>query len=76
MKAKILKRMTSLGKQLETGDIVDVTGWRHVKALVSNRYIEIVTDEAPSKPAPVAPKPEVVIEEPKKAKKAKAEDKE
>ena len=76
MKVKVLKRMTSLGKELNPGDIVDATGWRHIKALASNRYIEILSNEAPAKPAPApkveAPKVEAVVEdEPKKAKKAK-----
>lgn len=64
MKAKVLKRMTSLGKQLEVGDIVEIDGWRHTKALISNRYIAIVSDSEP------------VVEkaEPKKAKKAKVEE--
>jgi hypothetical protein len=76
MKVKVLKRMTSLGNELNPGDIVDASGWRHTKALVSNRYIEILSNEAPAKPAPApkveAPKVQVVIEdEPKKAKKVK-----
>lgn len=64
MKAKVLKRMTSLGKELEVGDIVEVDNWRHTKALISNRYIVIVSDS------------ESVVEkaEPKKVKKAKVEE--
>lgn len=46
MKAKVLKRITSLGKQLEVGDIVEVSAWRHTKALVSGRYIELIKDES------------------------------
>jgi hypothetical protein len=45
MKAKLLKRMVSLGEQLEVGDIVDVSTWRLTKSLVSNRYIVLVEDE-------------------------------
>ena len=84
MKAKILKRMVSLGKTLEVGDIVDVSDWRHTKSLVSNRYIEIVdsTPVAKTKVEPKvepkieAPKAEEVVEEakPKKAKKEVVEE--
>lgn len=51
MKAQILKRMTSLGKDLEIGDIVDVSEWRHTKSLVTNRYIKIVEEEVKPKKA-------------------------
>lgn len=64
--------MVSLGKVLQPGDVVDASGWRHVKALVSNRYIEVVTDAPAPKPAKVeAPKVEVKVEEeaPKKVSK-------
>lgn len=76
MKVKVLKRMTSLGKELNPGDIVDASGWRHTKSLASNRYIEILSNEVPVKSAPApkveAPKVEAVVEdESKKAKKAK-----
>lgn len=49
MKAKVLKTLTSLGEVLQSGDIVDVSGWRNVKALVSARYIELVGDNTPVK---------------------------
>ena len=52
MKARILKRMISLGKTLEVGDIVDVSTWRHVKALESNRYIALIIEEAPKEEKP------------------------
>ena len=42
MKAQILKRMVSLGQNLEVGDIVDVSNWRHTKGLVNNRYIKLI----------------------------------
>ena len=46
MKAKILKRLTNdEGKQLEIGDIVDVSKWRNTKALEGSRYITFVTEE-------------------------------
>ena len=52
MKATILKVMISDGKTLNPGDIVDVSGWRHTRNLVSGRYIKLIEEEAPK---PVAP---------------------
>jgi hypothetical protein len=60
MKAKILKRLTHDGKELEVGTIVDVSGWRNAKTLEGSRYITFVTEE------------EVKVVEPK-VKKATAE---
>jgi len=60
MKAKILKRLTNDGKELEVGTIVDVSGWRNAKTLEGSRYITFVTEE------------EVKVVEPK-VKKATAE---
>ena len=57
MKATVLKVMISDGKTLKPGDIVDVSGWRHTKNLVSNRYIKLIED--------------VVLEEKKQAEKPK-----
>lgn len=76
MKAQILKRMVALGKNLEVGDIVDVSEWRHVKGLVNNRYIKLITEEVkPVAKAKVEPKVEAVEEiKPKKAKKEKVEE--
>lgn len=45
MKAKILKKLTNDGKELEVGTIVDVSGWRNAKSLEGSRYITFVTDE-------------------------------
>ena len=45
MKAKILKRLTNDGKELEVGTIVDVSGWRNAKSLESSRYITFVSEE-------------------------------
>jgi hypothetical protein len=45
MKAKILKRLTNDGKELEVGTIVDVSGWRNAKSLEGSRYITFVTEE-------------------------------
>lgn len=66
MKAQILKQMTSQGVQLNVGDIVDVSTWRHAKTLQSSRYIKIL-DVEPTAVKAVAPKKveEVKVEEPK-----------
>lgn len=60
MKAQILKAMISDGKMLQSGDIVDVSGWRHAKTLANNRYIKMI-DETVKVEKPVV---EAVIEEP------------
>jgi hypothetical protein len=54
MKATILKVMISDGKTLNPGDIVDVSGWRHTRNLVSGRYIKLIEEEAPKAVKPVA----------------------
>ena len=45
MKAKILKKLTHDGKDLEAGTIVDVSTWRNAKTLEGSRYITFVSDE-------------------------------
>lgn len=45
MKAKILKKLTHNGVELESGTIVDVSGWRNAKSLEGSRYITFVSDE-------------------------------
>jgi hypothetical protein len=45
MKAKILKKLTHDGKELEQGTIVDVSGWRNAKTLEGSRYITFVSEE-------------------------------
>jgi len=45
MKATVLKVMICDGKTLKNGDIVDVSGWKHTKNLVSNRYIKLIEEE-------------------------------
>ena len=45
MKAKILKKLTNDGKELEVGTIVDVSGWRNAKTLEGSRYITFVSEE-------------------------------
>ncbi len=42
MKAEILKTMVVEGRKLVAGDIVEVKGWRHAKALSNNRYIKFI----------------------------------
>jgi hypothetical protein len=46
MRAQILKSMLVNGRKLVAGDIVEVKGWRHAKALANNRYIKLIEDEA------------------------------
>lgn len=50
MKATVLKVMICDGATLKHGDIVDVSSWRHVKNLVSNRYIKLIEEEVVEKP--------------------------
>jgi protein-arginine kinase len=45
MKAKILKRLTNDGKELEVGTIVDVSEWRNARSLEGSRYITFVSEE-------------------------------
>jgi hypothetical protein len=73
MKAEILKSMMVDGRLLASGDIIDVKGWKHAKALNRNRYIRILEDEA-TKPTKVeAPKVETpVVEAPEVEEKPKA----
>jgi hypothetical protein len=61
MKAQILKSMLVDGRKLVAGDIVEVKGWRHAKALANNRYIKLIEDDAPKAVEEVAeePKPKV-----------------
>jgi len=61
MKAEILKSMLVDGRKLVAGDIVEVKGWRHAKALANNRYIKLIEEDAPK----------VVEENPKATKKKK-----
>jgi hypothetical protein len=62
MKAEILKTMVVDGRLLQSGDIIDVKGWKHAKALNRNRYIRIIEDAV--KPAKVeAPKVETSVAE-------------
>ena len=61
MKAEILKTMVVDGRLLQSGDIIDVKGWKHAKALNRSRYIRIVEDVKPVKAE--APKVEAPVEE-------------
>ena len=48
VKVQILKQMQAGDTILKSGDIVDATGWRHLKTLESNRYIKVLSaSEAP-----------------------------
>lgn len=47
MKAKILKKLTHNGVELESGTIVDVSEWRNAKSLEGSRYITFVSDNEP-----------------------------
>ncbi len=74
MKAEILKTMVVDGRLLKSGDIIDVKGWKHAKALNRSRYIRIIEEtakpvkaEAPKVEAPVAEA--LTAEEKPKAKK-------
>jgi hypothetical protein len=51
MKAEILKTMVVDGRLLQSGDIIDVKGWKHAKALNRSRYIRIIEEAV--KPAKV-----------------------
>lgn len=50
MKAKLLKRMTVGDKVIDAGQIVEVSDWKNLKSLVSNRYIEVILEEDKPKP--------------------------
>jgi hypothetical protein len=68
MKAEILKNMVVDGRLLKSGDIIDVKGWKHAKALNRSRYIRIIEETAKPKVEPKA-EPEVEAVEKPKAKK-------
>jgi hypothetical protein len=61
MLARVRKSLQAGESILQVGDVVDVSGWRNVKSLVSNRYIEIV--DSSSKPEPKPAKAEKKVEE-------------
>jgi hypothetical protein len=68
MKAEILKNMVVDGRLLKSGDIIDVKGWKHAKALNRSRYIKIIEEAVKPKVEPKA-EPEVEAVEKPKAKK-------
>jgi hypothetical protein len=68
MKAEILKTMVVDGRLLKSGDIIDVKGWKHAKALNRSRYIKILDEVVKPKVEPKA-EPEVEAVEKPKAKK-------
>lgn len=57
MKAEILKSMLVEGRKLVAGDIVEVKGWKHARALASNRYIKLIEDGAVVEKVEEAEKP-------------------
>lgn len=70
MLAKVRKVMQANDGILQPDDIVDVSGWRNVRSLVSGRYIELIADAPAESPKPkVEKKAEDKIEEKAKAKK-------
>jgi len=71
MNAQILKNMVVDGRLLKSGDIIDVKGWKHAKALNRSRYIKILDEVVKPKAEPKA-EPEVETVEKPKAKKAVA----
>jgi hypothetical protein len=71
MKAQILKNMVVDGRLLKSGDIIDVKGWKHAKALNRSRYIKILDEAVKPKAEPQA-EPEVEAVEKPTAKKAVA----
>jgi hypothetical protein len=68
MLALVKKTMQSDAGTLQAGDTVDVSTWRNVKSLISNRYIELIHDA----PAPKAKKAEEPKVEESKAEKEEA----
>ena len=68
MKAQILKNMVVDGRLLKSGDIIDVKGWKHAKALNRSRYIKILDEVVKPKAEPQA-EPEVEAVEKPTAKK-------
>jgi hypothetical protein len=71
MKAEILKNMVVDGRLLKSGDIIDVKGWKHAKALNRSRYIKIL-DEVVKPKVEAKAEPEVEVVEKPTAKKAVA----
>lgn len=71
MKAEILKNMVVDGRLLKSGDIIDVKGWKHAKALNRSRYIKIL-DEVVKPKVEAKAEPEVEAVEKPTAKKAVA----
>jgi hypothetical protein len=74
MLARVRKSLQAGESILKIGDIVDVSGWRNVKSLVSNRYIELVdaSTKPETKPAKAEAKVEKVEVEEVKAEKTKS----
>jgi hypothetical protein len=45
LRAKLLKKMTVNGEDLDAGTVVDVSGWRNYRSLESMRYIAFIAEE-------------------------------
>lgn len=54
MKYIVLKPLEADGKELQSGDVIDASGWRNREALVALRYISPAPEASETKPA--APK--------------------
>lgn len=68
MLARTRKRLVVEGQILEAGEIVDISGWRNAKTLVSGRYVDLVQEtEAPKVKKADEPKK---VDEPKEESKA------
>ena len=72
MKAQILKNMVVDGRLIEAGNIIDVKGWKHAKALNRSRYIKILDEETAKAPKVETPKVAPVESEEVKPKAKKA----
>ena len=59
LRAKLLKKMTVDGKDLQAGTIVDVSGWRNYRSLESMRYIAFIAEEETKVEKPKATKAKV-----------------
>lgn len=46
--------MTVNGASHSAGEVVEVGGWKNIKTLISNRYIEVILEEEKPKVEPKA----------------------
>jgi len=60
---KVTKRIPSgNGSFIDVGEIVDASGWRNLRSLVSNRYLTPWAEAAPEKVSETKPKAKVSSE--------------